>query len=45
MNDELERIWKETIMACLRYYLDIWLEGLGKTAKTSVTIAGVLAEI
>jgi hypothetical protein len=34
MNNELERMWKETVVAYLKYYPDICLEGLGKTSET-----------
>jgi hypothetical protein len=34
MNDELERIWKEAVVAHLRYYPGICLMGLRKTMKT-----------
>jgi hypothetical protein len=34
MND-LERIWKEMVMAYLRYYLKICLEGLKNTRRLS----------
>jgi hypothetical protein len=30
MNDELERIWKEAVMALSIYYLTIYLERLRK---------------
>jgi hypothetical protein len=33
MNDELERIWKEDVVAKSRYSTDICLEGLKKTTK------------
>jgi hypothetical protein len=33
MNDELERIWKASAVANLRYYPGICLEGLRKTTK------------
>jgi hypothetical protein len=42
---ELERIWKEAIMAKSKYSPCISLEGLKKTTKTSTTIAGAPAEI
>jgi hypothetical protein len=32
--DKLERIWKEVVIAYLRYYPGIFLEGLRKTMKT-----------
>jgi hypothetical protein len=34
MNNEFEKIWKEAVVACSRYYPGICLEGLRKTAKT-----------
>jgi hypothetical protein len=45
MNDEMEKIWKEAVMAQLRYYPCICLGRLKKTAQESVRIAGALAEI
>jgi hypothetical protein len=45
MNDELEVIWKETVMAELKYYLRICLEGLKNTTETSIRIADVPVEI
>jgi hypothetical protein len=45
MSDELERSWKEVLMAYLRYYPDICLKGLRKTTKASVVMVGILAEI
>jgi hypothetical protein len=33
MNDELERIWNEAVMASSRYYPSICLEGLRKPTK------------
>jgi hypothetical protein len=45
MNDEMEKIWKEAVMAQLRYYPTICLGRLKKTAQESVRIAGALAEI
>jgi hypothetical protein len=33
MNDELERIWKETVVAQSSYNASICLEGLKKTAR------------
>jgi hypothetical protein len=41
VNNELERIGKEVVVA----NPDICLEGLRKTIKTSVRIAGLRAEI
>jgi hypothetical protein len=45
MIDEMERIWKETVMACLKYCPGIRLEGLSKPQRTSVKIVGVPPEI
>jgi hypothetical protein len=33
MNDELERMWKEAVVAYLKYYPGIRLEGPRKTTK------------
>jgi hypothetical protein len=33
VNDELERIWEEAVVANLKYCSGIWLEGLRKTTK------------
>jgi hypothetical protein len=44
VNDELERIWKEVVVAKLSYYTGIFLEGRRKTPKT-LQIAGVPDEI
>jgi hypothetical protein len=41
MNNELGRIWKKEMVVYTRHFLN----GLGKMTKTSVRIAGVLAEI
>jgi hypothetical protein len=43
--DELEKIWKESSMAYLTYYTDIFLEKLRKTTKTSTRKISVLNEI
>jgi hypothetical protein len=43
MNDELERIWKEAVMALSRHSPGIWLEGLMKATRNK--IAYVLADI
>jgi hypothetical protein len=43
MNDELERIWKNITWQKLKYYRSS--EGLIKTTKTSLSIAGLLVEI
>jgi hypothetical protein len=45
MIDELERVWKEAVLAQLRYCPGICLERLRKTTKTSLNIAGVPVEI
>jgi hypothetical protein len=45
MIDKLERIWKDVVMAQLRHYPSICLEGLSKTTTISVRRAGVLLEI
>jgi hypothetical protein len=45
MIDEFERIWKDVVMAQLRDCPTICLEGMRKTTKISVRIAGVLPEI
>jgi hypothetical protein len=34
VNDELEKMWKEVVMAILRYYPGICLDGWQKTMKT-----------
>jgi hypothetical protein len=44
-NDELERVWKEAIMAQSRYYPRICLEVMRETTKNLVQDAGVPAEI
>jgi hypothetical protein len=44
MNDELERISKEAVVTYSRYP-GVYLEGLGKTTKKRIRIAGVPAEI
>jgi hypothetical protein len=41
----MERIWKDTFVAYLSYYSGMWVEGLRKAARTSVPVAGVLADI
>ncbi|PNF31555.1 hypothetical protein B7P43_G00786 [Cryptotermes secundus] len=47
MNDNLEVIWKEVVVAKSRYYPGIVLEGLLKTMKkkNSVRTADVTVEI
>jgi hypothetical protein len=41
-NDKFQRIWKETVMTKLWYYLGICLEGLRKsTKKKSIKIVDV----
>jgi hypothetical protein len=44
MADEHERIWKEAVVAQLRYFLGTCLQKLRKTIKTSVTIVVVLTK-
>jgi hypothetical protein len=39
MNYGLERIWKETVEALMRYYPGICLKELSGTTKTSARIA------
>jgi hypothetical protein len=43
--EQSERIWEEVMVAYSRYYPGICLEGLRKTTKTSVRIAGVPSEV
>jgi hypothetical protein len=38
-------MWKEAVVAHLRHYSSIFLKGLRKTAKSSVRIVGLRAEI
>jgi hypothetical protein len=46
MTDELERIWRDTVVAYSRYCAGNCLERRGKvTKKASVKISGALAEI
>jgi hypothetical protein len=45
MNDEMERMWKEVVMAYLKYYPIISLKRLRKSRRTSVRLIGVSAEI
>jgi hypothetical protein len=33
INDELEIIWKEAVIACFKVLSSIWQEGLKRTAK------------
>jgi hypothetical protein len=43
MTDEMERIWKELVVAVLWYYPSIYLEGMRKiTAKKSARVPAVL---
>jgi hypothetical protein len=42
MNDKLGRIWKEAVVAEVRYYPNIFQEGL---RETSVETADIAAEI
>lgn len=44
MNDKLKRIWKEPVMAYLRYYPDISVDGL-KEATKNTRIASVPSKI
>jgi hypothetical protein len=44
MNDELERMWKETGTTCLRYCQNIFLSDWRKPLKTSVSVAGLGTE-
>jgi hypothetical protein len=45
MNDKLQKIWKDTVMAQLWYCPDICLAGLKKTMKASGRIASVASQI
>jgi hypothetical protein len=45
MNDELERTWKEAIVARLRYFPRMCLRGLRKSTKDLSRIADVLTKI
>jgi hypothetical protein len=45
MNDELERICKETIVNNLRYYPSIFLQGVREITKTPVRVAGLQDDI
>jgi hypothetical protein len=45
IDEELGGMWKEAVMALLRYYTGICLGDLGKLRKISVRIAGVPTEI
>jgi hypothetical protein len=45
MNDEPERIWKETALALSRYYPGTSLERLRKATETSIRIACVPVEV
>jgi len=40
MNDELERMWKEALIACFRYVPSIFLEWLRKTTKPPLSHDG-----
>jgi hypothetical protein len=44
MNDELERIWREVVVALLRYYPTVCLEGPRKMVK-NLRIASALVVI
>jgi hypothetical protein len=46
LNNELERMWKEAVVAKSRYYLSIFLQELRKSTKNLlVRIAGDLSDI
>jgi hypothetical protein len=45
MNDELERIWKEVVVAQSGYYCGIFLHELRNVTKNSAIMAGVPAKI
>jgi hypothetical protein len=45
MTDEFERIWKEAVVALLKYYPTSCLEWLENTTENPGMIAGVSAEI
>jgi hypothetical protein len=45
INDELESIWKEVVVAESRCYPGIFLEELRKTTKSLIHISRFLAEI
>jgi hypothetical protein len=45
MNDELERTWKEAIIAWLRYFPIMCLDGLRKSTEDLSRIDDVLAKI
>jgi hypothetical protein len=36
INDDVGRIWKETVVVYLRYYTEIFLQGLRKTMKNII---------
>jgi hypothetical protein len=44
-DDEVERIWKESVTAHSRYHRDIFLGGLRKTTITPLGIASAPVEI
>jgi hypothetical protein len=44
-EDELERIWKEGVVAHSRYYLGICVGGLRKARRISVRITNITGEI
>jgi hypothetical protein len=33
VNNELEIMWKEAVIACLKFYLNIYLKGVEKNKK------------
>jgi hypothetical protein len=43
-SSKLERIRKDALLACLRRYHRIYLNGFTKTTKTPIRTAGVLAD-
>jgi hypothetical protein len=45
MNNKLEKILKEAVMACSSYITGIFLEGLSKWQIISVSVANVPADI
>jgi hypothetical protein len=45
MNDAMERLWKEVVVAYLRYYFGIHLERPRNTVKVLVKIVGLFVEV
>jgi hypothetical protein len=45
VSDELERMWRETVVAYFKLYFGSCLDGLRKITKISVIIACLRAEI